>query len=467
MIRHGLVSLLRGARLVGLAFALAPFLAAPALAQDVRACPVDPKPCCAFEPGGGVAAHAPIRMGVNIWTHDLPAAIGDIVSIHPKALRFAIGPWWKTEEQLPLDADFDAARAYVDRAFAKREAYYRGEIANMHELRQRTGAELHLVIWEPPLTAAEDLAAYKRTKTRKLDRSALPATARFYAAFLASLSQRGLDVDIVELSNEPDGNWNIAIDPDLYLDLVAATRKEAKDHAVRLPAIAGPGVAVLASLARYLGPPERSARLFSLVDHISAHAWDDRAKHDIVSEARKARALLDQRGWRGRLMVTEVSVTFPTEDDRARNLGPTRKGPDIVTNRPDYAAALAATSLGLAAQGFDTLISWQFKDPTWDPYSYGLETSDGKRRPGFAAWRDISARINADRFLAVKRAKEAGAFGLFKQGAANGIVLLNRGPAPESFSVKAGKPAPPTFSCRAADGGVAYDVPPGALTIAR
>jgi hypothetical protein len=464
MIRHGVVPHLRAAYLGVLAFALAPFLAAPA--QAARACPVDPKPCCAFEPGS-VATHAPIRMGVNIWTHDLPAAIGDIVSIHPKALRFAIGPWWKTEEHLPLNANYDAARAYVDRAFAKREAYYRSEIASIRDLRQRTGAELHLVIWEPPLTEAEDLAEYNKTKTRKLDRSAAQATARFYAAFLASLSQRGLDVDIVELSNEPDGNWNISIDPDLYLDLVAATRKEAQEHDVRLPAIAGPGVAVLTSLARYLGPPARSARMFSLVDHISAHAWDDRAKHDIVAEAGKARALLDQRGWRGRMMVTEVSVTFPTEDDRARDLGPTRKGDDIVTNRPDYAAALAATSLGLAAQGFDTLISWQFRDPSWDPFSYGLESSDGQRRPGFGAWRDVSARINADRFLAVKRAKEAGAFGLFKQGAANGIVLLNRGAAPAGYAIKAGKPPSAAFGCRAADGGVAYDVPPGAVTIAQ
>ena len=79
----------------------------------------------------------------------------------------------------------------------------------------------------------------------------------------------------------------------------------------------------------------------------------------------------------------------------------------------------------------------------------------------------IQTPDSVDRFLAVKRAKEAGAFGLFKQGAANGIVLLNRGAAPAGYAIKAGKPPSAAFGCRAADGGVAYDVPPGAVTIAQ
>ena len=438
MIRYGVVPLLRIACLSVLAFALAPFLAAPALAQATRACPVDPTPCCAFEPGG-VAAHAPIRMGVNIWTHDLPGGIGDIVSIHPKALRFAIGPWWKTEEHLPLNADYDAARAYVDRAFAKREAYYRGEIASIRDLRQRTGAELHLVIWEPPLTEAEDLAEYKKTKTRKLDRSAAQATARFYAAFLASLSQRGLDVDIVELSNEPDGNWNIGIDPDLYLDLVAATRKEAQEHDVRLPAIAGPGVAVLTSLARYLGPPARSGRLFSLVDHISVHAWDDRIERDIVGEALTAKKLLTERGWKGRVIASEVSVTFPKPDDRAKKTGADQSGPEAASNRPDYGAALLDVALGVGASGFDTVLLWQFRDIAQIALSYGLTNKAGARRPAYEPWLKMNEAIAGGDVLSVRHDARNSAYEI-RTSTGRSIVFLNRSSKPVAYSLDRNAP---------------------------
>lgn len=403
-------------------------LTLPVLARDLPACPVSTRPiaCCTFKPAQALAARAPIRVGAHIWTHDLPASADDIVASRPAVLRFAMGPWWKTEAQMPLDTDAAAMRIYVAQIFAKREAYYRQEIQNIAALVQRTRAETHLVIWEPPLTAAEDLVAFKLTDDRKLQSAALQATARFYVAYIAALSERGFKPDIIELSNEPDGAWNMRMDPALYLDLLEATRHEAEQQGVALPAIAGPGVSIMASLPSYLGTPEQSARLFKLVDHISVHAWDDRVNRDIPTEAGKVRALLDARGWKGRIIASEVSVTFPTAEDRKLNTGPTRKGPDVVANRSEYGGVLADVALGIASRGIDTLILWQMKDPPWDSYSYGVITDGGKIRSGYAAWQAIAIALNSTSTKTVIRASDAPVFRALRIGQGPAYIFLNR-----------------------------------------
>jgi hypothetical protein len=411
--------------------------AGAAAGQEARlaqiACPVEAKPCCSFD---ATAARPiePLKLGFQLWPLDLSRIIPQAVALNPRITRFSLGPYPRDRPPLPLDADYEAMREHVRQGLAKDEAKWREAAVAQEKLAAASGPVEHvLIIWEPPLTTLDSLDLRVRGSRREVRPEAVTVHARFYVAAIEAARRLGFRIDAVEIANEPDGAWNMLIPPGIYVELLEATRREAAAANVELPRLAGPGLAFLNSLKTYLGDAATARRMLAALDIVSAHAWDDRLGKDILTEARDARKLLDDLGWKKPIMISEFAPTYPLTEDRAAKRGPDQRkragdGGLLVSDLPRYAPSTSELALALAATGFNPLIYWELMDPSWGTVSYGLLDSHGRPRPAYAAWKTLAGlaasrpidRVAPDRWLGMK------AVGLFTGERLSGLSLQNK-----------------------------------------
>lgn len=387
------------------------------------ACPAEVVKCC--EVGVGVASQASppqlFRFGLQIWPEDVAEASDRLHALQPAAVRYSGGPSWRRAPRLDRDADYGAVQRYVADAFERDNERFQKQAASLSRFFEASAAEVYFAIWEPPMTNGEPEASDKRT----LPESAVGVTAMFYVAVLDELRRRGYPMHAVELSNEPDGDWNIRIPPARYLALVTEVRRLAAAHGVSLPRIAGPAVSSIAALRSYLADPQMGQEMVHAVDTVSVHAWDDRSNRNTLEEARSTRLLLDRLGYRKPVAVTEFAITFLDRTDRQRGTGAQLRTPDVISNTPAYMAKTVALALDLAATGYGPILYWEFRDLPWGKSSYGLYDQRGARRPLLEAWQRLSrAARGIDRVTVVSRAPLS-AFRLARDGTDSGLVMVN------------------------------------------
>ncbi|TXL69898.1 hypothetical protein FHP25_36930 [Vineibacter terrae] len=393
------------------------------------ACPTKVVTCCDVTAALPGQTEGALQLGLQVWPEDAQNVVPRVHELRPVALRYGGGPSWRRMPHLDHKADYDTVRRYIADAFARDADRYGREVGALKAMFAGLGAEAHLVIWEPPVTDAEASGNTARDK-RTLPEAAVPVTAMFYVALLEELRRRGYPVDVVELSNEPDGDWNIAIPPTRYLRLVGETRRLAKQHNVALPRIAGPGVSRISALRSYVADPALGKGLVGVVDQVSVHAWDDRTNRDTIAEARQARRQLDALGYRKAILVSEFALTFLAPADRGRGIGADRRAPDAVSNQPGYAAKTMALALDLAATGYGPLLYWELVDPRWGKASYGLYSERGERRPALEGWRLLSQRARQAGEVHVVTLVPDTIFGLVYGGKLSAIAMVNASAAP-------------------------------------
>ena len=413
-----------------MALATVPWWHGAPLRAQPPACPAEVVRCC--DVGAGMAAtasptHLP-RLGLQIWPEDVAQASDRLREMQPTAVRYSGGPSWRRAPRLDRDSDYGAVRRYVADVFDRDRDRFQKQAAALDGFFRTSGAEVHFVIWEPPVTDDEPEAVAKAQNKRTLPESAVTVTAMFYVAVLDELRRSGYPIHVVELSNEPDGDWNIRIPPARYLALVAEVRRQAVAHGVALPRIAGPGVSSIAALRSYLADPQIGQGLVHAVDTVSVHAWDDRNNRNTLDEARNARHQLDRLGYRKPVAVTEFAITFLDPADRQRGTGAQLRASDVISNKPAYVARTMALALELAAAGYGPILYWEFRDLPWGKSSYGLYDLHGERRPLLDAWQRLSrASRRADRVNVVSHSPIS-VFGLVRDGKESALVMVNSSP---------------------------------------
>ena len=395
------------------------------------ACPAEVVKCCDVSRVAASPVEHRLQLGLQIWVEgNMDTTIGRLQEIQPAALRYSTGPNWRRTPPIDDRASYEEVRRYVSAAFQQAGKRSEEHVASLKRIFSGSNTEAHFIIWEPPVTLAESRGKKATPDKRSLSESAITVTAMFYVALLAELQQRGYPVDVVELSNEPDGDWNIRITPARYVKLVAETRRQAALHGVKLPRIAGPGVGRIASLGAYLADPQIAKALVRDIDHISVHAWDDRTNLDTLKEARNARQKLDRLGYQKPILVSELALTFLNPTDRDRGVGANLRAADAVSNQPAYAAKTLALTLGLAAAGYGPLMYWELNDQQWGKASYGLYSQRGDQRPILDAWRELSRLVRQTGRVDVVPLESNTIFGLTREGRITAIVAVNSSPKP-------------------------------------
>jgi hypothetical protein len=313
----------------------------------------------------------------------------------PGHLRFALGPNWRRQPALSsdmTDAQLDAA---IARGFAEKSLSR--EIDIVQELQQRTGAKLHLVIWEPPPLPAEMRQRRTVTAGRRLRGRDVPISARFLVAVLKNLAAQGARLDAVELSNEPDGDWNIRIGPKDYVALVKAVRKEARRRAIALPKIYGPATSSVATLRNYLRDAKVGQAIIDSVDILSVHGWDNPRRRDRFLELDALFEDLKRLRRKPALAITEYGLARPKPTDTSEHMNVKTRSPDNVANSSFFGSISARDLLRFYASGVGTIIHWEFRDESWGKASFGLVDESGKERPIYGMLRAISEYLAVER----------------------------------------------------------------------
>ena len=384
---------IHAARLVSMIIASAA-CAAPSLAQS-PICPAQAASCCEFRPASdGITPGIP-ALGVHVWPSSLSQsaqAVDDLIALRPSHLRFGIGPNWKT--QLPLsdgmtDIEMDQA---VARGFSQSPSTGKF-VALLTELRRRLDAKLHLVVWEPPPLPGERI----KPQGRRLTGGNVDVMAAFLVAVLKYLADAGLIIDAAELSNEPDGGWNIRIAPRDYLALLRSVRQEAKRRAVTLPAIYGPGTSTITALQSYLADRDAAEGILDGVDVLSVHGWDDRRQTDVFSAFDVLLERMRALGRRPEVALTEYGIARPVPGDNSPSADMKTRAAQGMARSPYFASLTTRDLLRLYGRGIGTVISWEFQDPVWGKASYGLLDPEGKERPVYHALASVSSALRSDR----------------------------------------------------------------------
>jgi hypothetical protein len=432
-------------------------------------CPRQVVECCAFPPPPeALGTDVRSALGFQVWMSDLVAPSAERASsLRPGAFRYAAGPSWARLPPLPVDADDAMMARFVESAFAGDGAAVE-HAARVSAFVAATGAKAHLILWEPPRTEGEPPGPGRRLRPEALD-----VTARFYVAALAAYRARGFRIDAVELGNEPDGNWNIAVDASLYAQLLAAVRAQATHRGDALPPLAGPGSSSLTALQALLSDTPTALRVLAQLDAVSVHVWDDRKGGDPLALAGVIRRRLVDLGWRGPVIATEAAWTFPTPEDRALRTGANTRGPSSAGNRPDQARRSLRLLLGLLSERFSPVIYWEYRDQPWGKASYGLLDGTNTPRPLLGPFENLS-RLLSRLSSPVVLADPSGSVYAVRDGQVfTAVVVLNDTAHPYTLALRGVALSPSSASlagtgltpCNVRGGRFSIAVPAGAATV--
>jgi hypothetical protein len=127
-----------------------------------------------------------------------------------------------TPPQVPVGLSRTAMAAHVAALYTR---HFLGGAQNFSQQLSALHVNNHTVLisWAPPESF---MSGDPHSAGKVLPAKHVTDYARFVAASVAVLVQSGVRARYVELSNEPDGDWNCRIYPAVYAQLVLAAREE-------------------------------------------------------------------------------------------------------------------------------------------------------------------------------------------------------------------------------------------------
>ncbi|MCK6503066.1 putative metal-binding motif-containing protein [Myxococcota bacterium] len=263
-------------------------------------------------------------------------------------------------------ADFDAWLLEHDTAF--------DESVALVTQAQARGLSTVALVWEvPPVWES----------SRALDPAHVQDQARLVAAMMARLDAAGARPDLVELLNEPDGDWNSYAGPATWADLVLAVRDELDARGLEDLGVVGPGLAFANNAPAWIDdlPDTDALAVFS------THLWDDAygvgdgvaLTQDALDAFLGAADALDPGRTLPR-MITEAG-----SKDTALYGVPTNPADSCgdVTDLHAYAVRALSYTLLAAASGAGSVLHWQAADMDWGGCwgTWGLVDASGAARP--------------------------------------------------------------------------------------
>lgn len=443
----------------------ATMLAQVSTAQE-RTCSPDALHCCDAPATPAVNASEKPRFGVQVWPSSLAESASSVrylIDLNPSDLRFSIGPNWRRQPPLDRDINDRDLDARVAAGFDTTKGLAR-QIENLRATQIALKARLHLIVWEPPPMpgeAAPSTAAVPAWRTLASENVALAA--RFQVAHLKALAAMGVVVDAMEVSNEPDGAWNIRISPADYAALIRAIRSEAARRKVALPKIYGPGASSAAATRTFFADPKTGKAILAAVDVLSLHVWDDKAGHDRFAEFDRLLADLKRLGPLPPIAVTEYGLAKPDPSAAGDRMNVTKRVADSIAFAPSYPPASLRDLLRLYGDRVETVLYWEFQDQSWSSGLFGLLGTDGRPKPIYDVYRRITA------LLAHQTAERVDAFGdgrlaLIRGRNQSSIVLANPTQEAIDLVLPSGTALPAgAGACRTARGEPGIEVLPGAV----
>lgn len=307
-----------------------------------------------------------LGFGAHVWAGD-SAVPPVLAALDIDYLRLSVGPnWSQLEAAMPSAASAAEMDEYVAQNFNGDFPSRLADAQSAWATAQSLDAKIVLLNWEAP--------AHWEDGTGTLRVEHLDDYARFWGSLLVFLDTHGMRPALIELANEPEGNWNSRIPPPDYAALLRATRDEIDQRGVADVGILGPGLAYMTR-----GAEEWSGALDpSLLAGWSTHAWDEAFAP--TTSAYFVQLMWDRflaalrpadPGLSKPIFITEYSSAVTTFDGVAYG-AVADGGAASASETTAFAVRVFANTLTHVNNGAGVAFVWQGADQDWDPAAWGL-----------------------------------------------------------------------------------------------
>jgi hypothetical protein len=335
-----------------------------------------------------------LGLGAQIWTGDT-AWVGPMEALNARWARVSMAPSFdQTPERAPTGASRDEMDAFMARNYS---AVFETQLAHAidtWERLQHRDMQVILHIWEAP-------SYWEAGGT--LHAKHIPDYARLWGSLLFYLDESGIRPTWIELSNEPDGDWNTRVHPPDYGQLVTAVRAELDARGFQEVGILGPGLSTLnhrGGAERWIGALDDGA--LASLGGWSVHTWDgfaERGEGKAFLESRWAAfvgALEKKDPQKSKpIFVTELG-SKDTEFNGFRYTTPDNSACGDAADSIPYAVRILDQVFTSLNHGASALVIWQAADQSWECSNWGLVTSaeeGAEPRPVFHALKSLADQV--------------------------------------------------------------------------
>ena len=324
--------------------------------------------------------------GIGIQTADIssPGAFDDL---DPRFVRMELGPDWNAiPEKIPSGKTVAEYLSFIKKNYNADYPNRTEEAQKAFRFLKERNTQIILTVFDLP---GQWLAKERGSKLFPLHVEDL---ARFHTAHLLHLRSLGVEIDYIELANEPDGWWCGQISPSDYARLLVRSYDSFQDHHLSHLKILGPGLTQV-----YLeGDTERYLDAIEEVGHEylagwSTHAWDEGICENARPEYlynrwkpfRKFTKKIEPEKQKP-IFVTEYGCKVTQIGDR-RWRSPMIHKTDTFVDTWEYAVRVIAHSISHLNNGANALILYRLSDPYWTETGWGftapLEDGRFKKKP--------------------------------------------------------------------------------------
>ena len=312
-------------------------------------------------------------MGIGIHGGDVafPKAFDEL---KPQYVRMEFGPRWDLlEKKIPSGVSVEDYVAYLDRNY-NGDADNRLEGAKFtHDFLRKRGIEIIKIHFDLPShwRGGENSSQFLSKHIEDF--------ARFNTAHLIYLRKHGVEIDYMELANEPDGDWNGHIAPDDYARLVKRSDELLEKYGFGGVKLLGPGLTFLT--LHGASPPYFDALEKVGVHHLdgwSTHIWDEVEYNASLPEftygiwkpfLERTKELDPDRTMP--IFVTEYASDV-TEYDGVKWVSPRDQITDTVVDTWPHAVRVIANSITNLNRGANALVLYRLTNTHWHKTGWGI-----------------------------------------------------------------------------------------------
>lgn len=305
---------------------------------------------------------------------------GDVVftkafdELKPQYVRMEFGPRWdQLEEKIPSGISVEEYVAYLDKNY-NGDADNRLEGAQYtHDFLRERGTKIIKIHFDLPYHWRGG-----KNSSQFLSKH-IEDFARFNTAHMIYLRKHGVEVDYMELANEPDGEWNGRIEPHDYARLVKRSDELLEEYGFSGVKLLGPGLTFLT--LHGLAPPYFDALEEVGVHHLdgwSTHIWDEVEFSASLPEftygiwkpfLEKTKELDPEREMP--IFVTEYSSDI-TQFDGVKWASPRDQIDDTVVDTWQHAVRVIANSITNLNRGANALVLYRLTNTHWHTTGWGI-----------------------------------------------------------------------------------------------
>jgi len=378
------------------------------------------------------AAHNFAGLGNQLWlnTPHQPEQDAALKALHTRYVRVCIN--WNiplneliARPRLSVGDLSDLIKKHDVPALDKHVVDFANEMKSL-------GTEMHFVFFRAPKCWLTQFGP----KSWRANPEYFEDAANWITAQLLQAKTYGLVPSHIEITNEPEGDWDARYTPEQYDAYLVAVRNAMDANGLEQIKIAGPGVG--------MGSVPTVPILTAVVDHddgklldiLSIHCYDPTIGGNNFPRFDLLKPLMARLTPGTQLFVTEYNTKAHYWGDPPYETHAGKRGPKNGGDSDDFAVSSVGDGLKVIAEGANSIFFWEASDQPWENSNYGMINLNGKGKPVLTAMKIAFPSLPWDvPAVGAKGAGEGLVAVAFKTPDGIRVAMVNLTPNPHSITV--------------------------------